>query len=469
MESGQVRGAVSERSMSAADAGTEPLSGRQTAVVLSFLAAVLAALLLLQPGGGSGGGSSSSGESFPRAPVPSAVAAELDSSDTDSLALSGSDSLPEPWSQPRGSAAGNAFWGPDVSGPFDTLWEIRTGYELFSAPAMLDGVLYFGCNDSRFRAVSAADGRAVWAFPVQCGISGEAAVDSQHVYFGGQDGYLYCLDRQSGAQLWKAGLGYHILSDAALLADSLVLAGNSRGGVAAIATGDGEVVWSDNLGGLVLGAAVTDSLAVVSTEGGRIAAYGFDGTTSWRRDLGHQASQPSAAGGRVLVGLSNGTVRCLSLADGSDLWAADLQSGGYRAVVGRPVVREGRVLSGTSHSRVACMSLEDGSVLWNREMENWVQVPPSVGDSLVYVSCDDKRLHVLSLTDGSSVDSLEMGSYSGTAPTIAGGVVYLGTAGGTMSALRGTVPQPPDTASADGAETAAETVPPDSAGGGAGL
>ena len=462
MESGHLGQAVGDRPMKTADAGSEPLSGRQTAVVLSFLAAVLTALLLLQPGGGAGGSADRTGESFPQAPVPSAVAAEMDSAGGDSLATMSADSLPGLWTQPRGSASGNAFWGPDVAGPFDTLWEIRTGYELFAAPAILEGILYFGCNDSRFRAVSAEDGRAVWAFPVQCGISAEAAVDSQRVYFGGQDGYLYCLDRQQGTQLWKAGLGYHILSDAVLLGDSLVLAGNSRGGVAAISTEDGEVIWSDNLGGLVLGAAVTDSLAVVSTEGGRVAVYGFGGTRSWSRDLGHQASQPSIAEGRILVGLSNGTVRCLSLEDGSDLWTADLHSGGYRAVVGRPVVRGDRVLAGTSHSRVACIGLRDGSVLWNRQMENWVQVPPSVGDSLVYVSCDDKRLHVLSLADGAAVDSLEMGSYSGTAPTVAGGVVYLGTAGGSMAAVRGTVPQTPDTVSAD-------TVLPDSAGGGPGL
>lgn len=462
MESGSVRGAVSERPGDSADSHSQPLSGRQTAFVLSFLAAVLTALLLIQPGGGEGGSGEHAGESLTRAPVPSAVAAGLDSTGGDSLETMPAENLPELWTQPRGSASGNAFWGPDISGPFDTLWEIRTGYELFASPAILDGILYFGCNDSHFRAVDSADGRAVWAFPVQCGISAEAAVDSQRVYFGGQDGYLYCLDRQRGTQIWKAGLGYHILCDAALIADSLVLTGNSRGGVAAVSTGDGQVVWSDNLGGLVLGVTVTDSLAVVSTESGRVAAYGFDGTRFWNRDLGHQASQPSASQGRVLVGLSNGTVRCLSLEEGSDMWAADLQAGGYRAVVGRPVVRGDRVLAGTSHSRVACIGLEDGSVLWNREMENWVQVPPSVGDSLVYVSCDDKRLHILSLADGSSVDSLEIGSYSGTAPTVVGGVVYLGTAGGNMAALRGTVHHPPDTVSTD-------TVLPDSTDGGAGL
>ncbi len=460
--------------MSRAAAGTvngdaDTFTGRHTGVVLSFLAGLLVALLLLQPGGGGGGANQAPGESFPRAPLPSAIAAGLDSMSTDSLDPPPTDSMPAVWTQARGSASGNAFWGPDVVAPFDTLWEIRTGYELFSAPAVMDGILYFGCNDSRFRAVRAADGRAVWAFPVQCGISGEAAVDSQRVYFGGQDGYLYCLDRSDGSRLWKAGLGYHVLSDAALLADSLVLAGNSRGGVAAMAVTDGEVVWTDNLDGLVLGPAVAGSLAVLSTESGRVAAYEFDGTRAWTRDLGLQASPPSVSDGMVLVGLADGTVRCLSLEDGTDVWTADLESGGYRAVVGRPVVRDGRVLAGTSHSRVACMALEDGRVLWNREMENWVQVPPSVGDSLVYVSCDDRRLHVLSLYDGTGTDSLEIGSYSGTAPTVAGGVVYLGTAGGRMTALRGTVPEVADRPAADSVEVVPEPALTDSANGGAGL
>jgi outer membrane protein assembly factor BamB len=210
-------------------------------------------------------------------------------------------------------------------------------------------------------------------------------------------------------------------------------------------------------------------VAVFSTESGMLAAYGFDGARVWCRDLGPQASAPSVAGERVLVGLADGTVRCLSLEDGSDLWSADLESGDLRAVVGRPVVSGDRAVAGTGHSRVACISLEDGNVLWNREMENWVQVPPAVGDSTVYVSCDDKRLHLLSLSDGSGVDSLEIGSYSGTAPTVSAGVVYLGTAGGRMAALRGRVPVTPEESAPDSAVAGDAPSAPDPTGGGGGL
>jgi len=432
------------------------LSGMETALVLSVLAVLLGALLLLESGGGGG---REPGGAIPRTPLPQAVASGLHSPQDSSLEEEpAAAATPLEWSQPRCSASGNAFWGDDVVGPFRQIWEIQTGYELFGSPALVDGVLYFGCNDSRFRAVSASTGQAVWAYSVQCGICGEAAVDSQSVYFGGQDGYIYCIDRSSGSRRWSAGLGYHILGGTALFADTLVAAGNSRGGVAALSRSDGEVVWNGNVEGLVLGPAVADSMVVVTTESGEVASWSFGGESLWRRDLQHQASAPSVVEGKVLVGLADGTVRCLSAADGSDLWTAELHSGGLRAVVGRPVAAGGYALVGTSHSRLARISVEDGSVLWSREMENWVQVPPAVGDSTAYVSCDDKRLHIVSLADGSTIDSLEMGSYSGTAPTVSGGVVYLGTAGGRMTALGGSEPLPADS------QVAAAPVAPDTSG-----
>mgnify|MGYP001120905208 CR=1 FL=1 len=429
------------------------IAGRETALVLAVLAALLTALLLLQPGAGEE--SNPPGSALPAAPVPIAAGAEAISDDS-LEAPDSSSRMPAVWNQPRASASGNAFWGPDVVGPFQQIWEIRTGYELFGAPVLIEETLYFGCNDSYFRAVSAESGAAIWAFPVQCGISGEAAVDSSRVYFGGQDGYLYCLDRSSGSQQWKAGLGYHILSGVAIVADTLVVAGNSRGGVAAVSTRSGEVAWSDDLQGLVLGPAAADSLLVLTTESGAVAAYSHDGARIWHRDLGRQCSAPSISDGRVFVGLSSGILRCLSLTDGSDVWSADLQAAGRRAVLCRPVVADELVIVGTSHSRLACVSASDGSISWTVEMENWVQVPPAVGDSTLYVSCDDKRLHVLSLPDGSPLDSLELGSYSGTAPTVADGVVYLGTAGGKMAAYRGTVPgteAPQDATPAPGADS----------------
>jgi outer membrane protein assembly factor BamB len=342
------------------------------------------------------------------------------------------------WSQPRNSPEGSGFWGPDVSAPFDTLWRIHTGLEFFAAPALLRDVLYFGGNDGRFRAVNASTGTEIWGYATACGLSGEAAVDSERVYFGGQDGYLYALDRRTGALDWSAGLGYSVFSGVGLLGDSLVLAGNSEGSIAALDAEDGTVVWHDAPGGIILGPAIAETLAVFTSENGIVAAYSTSGERLWSRDFQGVASPPSISGGAVFAGFSDGFLRRLSLADGSAVWETDIGPGAGRCSISRPVIRHGRVLAGTCDNRIVCLDASDGTEVWTARLENWLQVPPSVGDSTIYASCDDQRLHVIDLDDGTEILALELGGYSGSAPLVANGVVFLGTAEGDFFAFRGT-------------------------------
>jgi outer membrane protein assembly factor BamB len=324
--------------------------------------------------------------------------------------------------------------------PLDTLWRMHTGMEFFAAPAVCGGVLYSGGNDGLFRAVDAADGTVRWSHATACGISSEAAVTDSAVFFGGQDGYVYALSRAGGRVLWTAGLGYHVFASCAVMADTVLVTGNSDGKVAALDTRTGGVLWHGTPGGVVLGPAVADTIAVFSTEDGVVSAWTVSGRELWHRDFPAQASAPAIGGPGVLAGFADGTVRCLSLSDGSALWETDLTPSPGRVVVSRPACAGGRLVVGTCDSRVVCLSSTDGSVEWETVLENWIQVPPAVGDSVVYVSCDDRRLHLLDLDTGSIISSREMGGYSGTAPLLINGVLYLGTASGDLLALRGSLP-----------------------------
>ncbi len=348
--------------------------------------------------------------------------------------------LPAVWPQAGCTSEGNPAWGDPAAPPFRELWRLETGYEFFSSPVLLDGVLYIGCNDSRFRAVDAMTGETLWSFPVVCGLSGGVAGDGSRVWFGGQDGMVYCLDRRTGTKIWSTGLGYHVFSDAALFADTLVLAGTSMGGIAALNAGNGGLVWEGAMNGLVLGPAVLDSTAVFVTESGNVTAFDPSGRVLWNREFTSQPSPPTISGSRVFVGFSSGKVLALGLGDGATLWETRLPRAEGRTVVSRPVSVGSALLAGTCDGRLVCLDGDTGTLIWETSFENWMQVPPAVCDTLVYASCDDMRLHVLSFRTGEEFCSLELEGYSGTQPVVAGGVVFLGTAGGDFMALEGTPP-----------------------------
>jgi outer membrane protein assembly factor BamB len=190
---------------------------------------------------------------------------------------------------------------------------------------------------------------------------------------------------------------------------------------------------------VILGPAIADTVVVFSSEDGIVCAYGAGGASLWRRDFPAQASAPSISGTSVFVGFADGFLRKLDLSSGSVVWETDLTSASTRMVVSRPVSAGGRILAGTCDGRVVCLSDGDGHLLWETVLENWVQVPPAVGDSAVYVCSDDQRFHVLDLFTGEVLYSMEMGGYAGSAPLVANGTVYFGTASGDFFAYRGSV------------------------------
>ena len=348
---------------------------------------------------------------------------------------------PDLWLQAYGSSSGNAAWGHPVVAPFDTLWTISTGRELFSTPAFVGDMIFLAGNDKILRGINRDSGLQEWTRTVTCGLSGGVAADSTTIYFSGQDGYVYALNRETGSERWKTGLGFHVFTDACVFCDSLVLAGNSAGSIAALNRENGSLIWSDTMDGLLLGPAASDSIAVFTSEAGSAGAWDISGNSIWSRGFTSQPSSPSIGSGLVFIGFSTGKVLALSLQTGETIWETALDNVQGRAVVSRPALAgDSLLVAGTCDGRVFCLESGNGQLLWETEFENWISVTPAVCDTIVYASCDDNRIHLLSLNTGLPIDAIETGSYSGTSPVIIEGVLYTGNAAGDFTAVRGTSP-----------------------------
>ncbi|MCD6587949.1 MAG: PQQ-binding-like beta-propeller repeat protein [Candidatus Fermentibacteraceae bacterium] len=349
--------------------------------------------------------------------------------------------MPDQWLQASGSSSGNPAWAPAVVSPFDTLWSISTGRELFSPPALQGNMIFIAGNDKTLRGINRTTGQQIWSRTVTCGLSGGVAADSSAVYFSGQDGYMYALNLETGSEKWRTGLGYHIFTDACVFCDSLILSGNSMGSIAALSRETGDLIWSDTMDGLLLGPAFSDSTAVFSTEAGAVGAWNLSGSTLWSRGFSSQPSAPSIESGVVYLGFSSGKVLALSLQTGETIWETALDGVQGRTVVSRPAVyRDSVLVAGTCDGRVFCLEASGGTLVWETQLENWISLTPAVCDTIVYASCDDGKLHLLSLNTGLPVDEIETGSYSGTPPILSGGVLYTGNSAGVFTAVSGTVP-----------------------------
>lgn len=178
---------------------------------------------------------------------------------------------------------------------------------------------------------------------------------------------LYCLAADTGKTLWKQPLPLNPWGGAAVLGDTVVVAGSSvafyynqiagaKGDLAAFDLNTGMPKWHKPLpGGVVGGVALADGLAVAAATDGKVRA--FDLTTGDRRWVydcrAPLFAPPAVAAGTVYVGDLRGTVHALTLGQGTPVWKLDLgtdpavKSPGM--IYGGPVVHGGKLYVGTAN------------------------------------------------------------------------------------------------------------------------
>lgn len=87
------------------------------------------------------------------------------------------------------------------------LKEYLTGKPIMSAPAYRDGTVYVTCQDGKIYAINAATNSLKWSFNTGSSFgSGSPSVKGDRIY-AATNSYLFCLDRNTGAELWRAPFG----------------------------------------------------------------------------------------------------------------------------------------------------------------------------------------------------------------------------------------------------------------------
>lgn len=72
-------------------------------------------------------------------------------------------------------------------------WKFKTGWSVFSSPAVATGMVFFGSYDGYLYALDANNGRLRWKFKTQYLIFSSPAIVNGMIYFGSEDGHVYAL------------------------------------------------------------------------------------------------------------------------------------------------------------------------------------------------------------------------------------------------------------------------------------
>jgi len=347
--------------------------------------------------------------------------------------------------------------------------EYTHGGPVESSPAVVNGVVYVGCDDTSLYALNAATGSQIWIATASSDplISSPAVVDG--VIYVGSSGQLVGIKDAVHvvAATSTSNLYGSLVNSSPAVVNGTIYYGTYSGTVQALNIsrasfgGGAQFVWTYSVGKSV---EVNSSPAVVngvvyigvedtyvnqtSVEGvgainaanGVYALNATDGDQLWNfTDGGYSIdSSPAIINDVVYVGSYDGNVYALNAANGAKLW--NYSTGAY--VDSSPAVAKGVVYVSSHDGNFYALNASEGAKLWSYPTGGG-RSSPAVVDGVVYVGGGDS-LYALNATSGAELWSYATGGEVESSPAVGNGAVYVGSDDGRIYAF-GATPQPSNT------------------------
>jgi outer membrane protein assembly factor BamB len=224
------------------------------------------------------------------------------------------------------------------------LWQKDLGLNANPHIGASDGTLYLSLGNS-FAALRGSDGSVLWQHSLDTPITVDPVVVNGTLYFN-YYGEVFAFNAADGSPRWHYRPQQLFDEGATTLAvgGGFIFAGSGTSVIALHAT-DGSLTWSKAYPRLILGTAYSDGVVYVSWEDPSLPAlHVANGSQLWSAQLmGGHAWPAVVAGNTVFVGMNPGTtpngapayVYALRPGDGSVMWQLTATSDGF---VSAPVV-----------------------------------------------------------------------------------------------------------------------------------
>lgn len=205
------------------------------------------------------------------------------------------------------------------------------------SPILFNNLVIDGNAVDRLSAYNRKSGHRAWTLPIERGVEA-VALHEGRLYFGGNDGYFYQVDAQTGQVLWKFLLSSQS-SSAPLVRGDYIFHMALNGSLYAFEKGSGRVIW-------------------VKTRPARVAM-------SVRGN-----SRPTFHDGRVYVGHSDGYLAAYDASSGQKVWQKRLSDQKkFNDLDVPPVISKNCVLISNYGDSLYCVDHRNGQIRWSIRSE----------------------------------------------------------------------------------------------------
>lgn len=337
----------------------------------------------------------------------------------------------------------------ELSDHLQLKWTFKTGGAVKSSAVIgwFDGKrhAFIGSGDGCVYCLDLETGKEVWTFKTQDAVEAPPTLAGDRLLVGSVDAHLYCLDVMTGKLIWKFETGDKIIGAAAVApggpSGNLVLVGSYDCVLYALDLATGKPVWKYEMTNPLNGAPAVNGGAGRAPSG--VVFGGCDGMI-------HVVSIET---GKSLKEIATGSMigATVALADhvgyvgnmGNEVVAADLDKGqilwrfkgppfGYYSSA---AVTDKLVIVGGRDKRLHGLNRSDGKEVWHLQTRGAVDSSPVIVGDRVVVGSNDGRVYMADLATGKQIWRYELGRHVSSSPAVSRGTVVIGCEDGSVYAF----------------------------------
>ena len=321
----------------------------------------------------------------------------------------------------------------------DLLWRKDVGGEIYSSPAISDGLVYLTAGNNLY-AFDANNGDIRWGFDAPHGIAASPVVGRGTVYLP-VDFDFYALDAITGEYLWHREID-DVWSNPVLAGDTLYV-GTAGDQMYALDAATGEIRWRYPTGWTALAPVFADGAVYLAAGPGLLSALdAATGDFLWSYQMPSGIDAPIAVADGTVYVVAGDSLYKLDAATGRLNWryfTGSQRASALTVAGGIIYLRTKESHLSESHlleSHLFAMDAATSALLWEYQTaDNGAVETLAVVDDVVYMGSDDGHLYALDAATGDSLWQYETGGPIYSVMTASDGVGYFGSQDGHVYAL----------------------------------
>ena len=203
----------------------------------------------------------------------------------------------------------------------EQVWTKKVDGAIRSAITVESGIVYFGSADTHCYAANADTGDIVWSFTTNGPVTTAPTIAGSDVIFASADDSVYCVSKSRGTKVWSLELNGDPTTAPPVFASNIVYVGGGDT-LYAISARSGETRWSQRLSAeITTQPTVGPGFVAVGTVDGGLFAFTPLGRIKWKRAMSYPITgSPLLAGGIFVVPQQRGAIYALQADTGKTVW-----------------------------------------------------------------------------------------------------------------------------------------------------